>query len=120
MFGLEEKRGERENDMLSSKENSSKTSRSELKCCQRPGIILNERDSVLWRKSHAPCPIREINLNWSHHSASQVLHGNALPPHIPVEKDKKVCLFAVASGSMSLPHRSGNLRRVYQFAYKPC
>lgn len=50
MFDLEEKRGKRENGMLNSKENSSKTSRPELRHCQRPGIILDGRDSVLWRK----------------------------------------------------------------------
>lgn len=46
-FDLEEKRGERKNGMLNNKENSSKNSRSEPRHCQRPGIILDERDSVL-------------------------------------------------------------------------
>lgn len=40
MFGLEEKQGERENGTL----NCGKNSRSELRHCQRPGIILDEGD----------------------------------------------------------------------------
>lgn len=94
-----------QNDTLSHKD-SSKSSRSGLRHCQRPGPPLDESGSVLWRKTYqqscAQCPIgEEMLLNWSHHSDSQILYGSALPTPQSVE-DKKM-LFSVASGSVSLP-----------------